>query len=71
MNMFRINEVEYSSVIKKFRSISRMHEHDFVSIMNEGQKSIICLTCGFLYCGKCGKLVTIHNRNYLQHNVYN
>lgn len=41
--MFRINEVEYSSVIKKFRSISRMHEHDFVLIMNEGQKSIILL----------------------------
>jgi hypothetical protein len=35
-----------------------LHEHDFVSTrIQDEQKSIICLTCGSLYCEKCGKLV--------------
>jgi hypothetical protein len=45
-----------------FRNDDRtsIHEHDFMSIRTkkeEEQKSIICLTCGTLYCEKCGKLV--------------
>jgi hypothetical protein len=52
-----------SGIIKKFRNDDRtsIHEHDFMSIRakkeEEEQKSIICLTCGTLYCEKCGKLV--------------
>jgi len=39
---------------------------------SEAEKSIICLTCGLLYCEKCGKLlVTTHDKNYMQHNSYN
>lgn len=35
-----------------------LHEHDLVSTRTQnGQKSFICLTCGSVYCEKCGKLV--------------
>jgi hypothetical protein len=37
--------------VNGFRSLTRIHEHDFV-----GEKaSIICSTCGLRYCEKCGK----------------
>ena len=65
--MFRIHD-DSSSII--------IHEHDFVSIRtkeeDKEQKSIICLTCGSLYCESCGKLLlTVHGKNYMQHNLYN
>ena len=35
-----------------------LHEHDLVSTRTQNeQKSFICLTCGSIYCEKCGKLV--------------
>jgi hypothetical protein len=35
-----------------------LHEHDFVSTRTQNeQKSVVCLTCGSIYCEKCGKLV--------------
>ena len=71
--MVRINEVECDSIIREFRNDTRIHEHDFISIIGKEEKSIICLTCGSLYCEKCGKLlVTTHGKNYMQHNnLYN
>jgi hypothetical protein len=59
-------------IIKEFRACTRIHEHDFISIKTEKEHtSIICLTCDSLYCGKCGKLLTIIDQNYMQNNVYN
>jgi hypothetical protein len=71
--MVQINEVEDDSIIREFRNDTRIHEHDFISIIGKEEKSIICLTCGSLYCEKCGKLlVTTHGKNYMQHNnLYN
>jgi endonuclease IV len=78
--MFRINDDRSSNgIIKESRNDSSsiiIHEHDFVSVRvkeeEKEQKSIICLTCGSLYCEKCGKLLlTIHRKNYMQHNLYN
>jgi hypothetical protein len=54
--MFSINEG--SSISGEFRNDSRIHEHDFISVgAEEKEKSIICKTCGLVYCEKCGKLV--------------
>ena len=36
----------------QLRNLTRIHEHDFVW----KKASIICSTCGFRYCEKCGKL---------------
>ena len=76
--MFRINDYSSSnSIIKEFRNDSSIiiHEHDFVPIRakeEEKQKSIICLTCGSLYCEKCGKLLvsttTISDKKLVQHS---
>jgi hypothetical protein len=62
-----------NTVIKEFRAHTRIHEHDFISVKTEkGQTAtIICLTCGSLYCRKCGKLLTITDQNYMQNNIYN
>jgi hypothetical protein len=67
--MFPINED--SSISEEFRNDSTIHEHDFISVGTEQEKSIICITCGSLYCEKCGKLVTISEKNYMQQNIYN
>jgi hypothetical protein len=70
--MFEINEVDGDGIIAEFRNDTRIHEHDFISIGGKEQKSTICLTCGSLYCEKCGKLlVTHHDKNYMKHNIYN
>jgi hypothetical protein len=54
---------EDSSIIREFRNDARIHEHDFILIRGKEKKSIICLTCGSLYCEKCGKLlVTTHDK---------
>jgi hypothetical protein len=58
-------------LVEEFRNDSRIHEHDFISVGAEEQKSIICITCGSLYCEKCSKLLTITGKNYIQHNIYN
>jgi hypothetical protein len=76
--MFRIIEDStVKSIVKEFgnNSSSKIHEHDFVSIRTkedkEQPKSIICLTCASVYCEKCGKLVTLSEKNYMQYNLYN
>jgi hypothetical protein len=59
-------------IIREFRTGTRIHEHDFISTKSEKElTTIICITCGSLYCGKCGKLVTIIDQNYMQNNIYN
>ena len=59
-------------IIGEFLNHTKLHEHDFMLIRKEKeQTSIICLTCGALYCGKCGKALTIFDQNYIQHNIYN
>ena len=60
-------------VIREFRTGTRIHEHDFISVKNKkGQAPIIiCCICGLVYCEKCGKLVITYNKNYMQHNTYN
>jgi hypothetical protein len=58
--MFSVNGLEdnnNTTVIKEFRNNTRIHEHDFITIRTEKETSIICSTCGLLYCEKCGKLV--------------
>lgn len=55
--MFPINED--NGINEEFINDSRIHEHDFISVGAKEEKSIICITCGSLYCEKCGKLVTI------------
>ncbi|MGC2426899.1 MAG: hypothetical protein WA421_07680 [Nitrososphaeraceae archaeon] len=70
--MVRINEVKSDSILREFKNDIRIHEHDFISIRGKEEKSIICLTCGSLYCEKCGKLlVTTHDKKYMQHTIYN
>ena len=34
-----------------------LHEHDFNSVYIAGKRIFRCLTCGSLYCERCGKLV--------------
>jgi hypothetical protein len=59
-------------IVKEFRTSTRIHEHDFISIKTEKEHtSIICCICGSIYCEKCGKLVMIYDINYMQHNMYN
>ena len=50
--MVQINEVECDTIIREFSNDIRIHEHDFISIRGKEEKSIICLTCGSLYCEK-------------------
>jgi hypothetical protein len=58
--------------IKELRIPTRIHEHDFISIKaKKEQTSIICCICGCAYCEKCGKLVMVYDKNYMQHNIYN
>ena len=50
--MFSVERLEDNIVDEK------IHEHDFISIKTEKETtSIICSTCGLLYCKKCGKAV--------------
>jgi hypothetical protein len=60
-------------IIKEFINHTRIHEHDFISIRTEKERisSFICITCGSHYCKKCGKLVTISDKGYMQYNTYN
>ena len=60
-------------IIKEFIIGSRIHEHDFISVKAKSEQGsiIICSICGLVYCEKCGKLVTIYNKNYMQHNIFN
>ena len=43
--------------VKELKSRVRTHEHDFISSRTESESSLVCSTCGLLYCEKCGKLV--------------
>jgi hypothetical protein len=58
-------------IVKEFRSRTIIHEHDFITIRTGKETSIICLTCGSFYCKRCGKLVTISDKSYMQNNIYN
>jgi hypothetical protein len=76
--MYPVNGLEDNNnnnktvIITEFRTHTRIHEHDFISIKTKkGQTAIICCICGSVYCAKCGKLVTIPDKNYMQHGSYN
>jgi len=43
--------------VKELKNHNRAHEHDFITSRTESESSLICLTCGLLYCEVCGKLV--------------
>ena len=60
-------------IIRKFRTGTRIREHDFMSVKAKKEQAsiIICLTCNSLYCGKCGKSLIIIDQNYMQNNIYN
>jgi hypothetical protein len=49
-----INDIVF---LKEFSNHTRIHEHDFITIKAEEKPSLICSTCGLLYCEKCGKSV--------------
>ncbi|MFL6340303.1 MAG: hypothetical protein ACJ72U_02005 [Nitrososphaeraceae archaeon] len=76
--MYPVNGLEDNNnnnktvIIKEFRTRTRIHEHDFISIKTEKEHtSIICCICGSVYCAKCGKLVMIYDKNYMRYNIYN
>ena len=52
-------------IIREFRTGSRIHEHDFISVKTKKEQApiIICSICSLVYCEKCGKLVTTYNKN--------
>ena len=55
-----------TSGIKELKIRTRIHEHDF----HRNRICIICLTCGLLYCEKCGKLVLRTFRSGLKLQFY-
>jgi hypothetical protein len=60
--MLIIDDYRDNSISKEFKNNGNsrlIHEHDFEPIKSkEGkQKSIICLTCGLLYCEIFGNLI--------------
>jgi hypothetical protein len=67
------NTTSNTVIIREYRTGSRIHEHDFISvkIKKDQASTIICSICGLVYCEKCGKLLTIYDKNYMQYNVYN
>jgi len=73
LNGLEDNSNDNNAIIKEFRAHRRIHEHDFISVETEKEKTstIICCICGSIYCGKCGKLVMIHDKNYMQYDIYN
>ena len=60
-------------IIREFRTGTRIHEHDFISVKTKEDQGpiVICSICGLIYCEKCGKLMTRYDKNYMQHNIYN
>ena len=60
-------------IIREFRTGNRIHEHDFISVKTKKEQAsiIVCSICSHVYCEKCGKLVTIYDKNYMHHNTYN
>jgi len=43
----------------------RIHEHDFICLVTEKETSsstMMCSTCGLIYCDKCGKSVMRHGK---------
>jgi hypothetical protein len=59
-------------IICELLNHTKLHEHDFKLIRSEKeQTSIICSICGLVYCEKCGKLVMIYGKSYMQKSVYN
>jgi hypothetical protein len=64
-----MDDYSKNSIIKELINNTRstiIHEHDFVPINLKGEekpKSVICLTCGFLYSEKSGKLIASATEN--------
>ena len=64
--------VSNKRIIEKFLNHTKLHAHDFKLIRSEKeQTSIICSVCGLVYCEKCGKLVMMYGKSYMQKSVYN
>jgi hypothetical protein len=74
--MLITDDCNYNSLTNElnFGSDIIVHEHDFgdTKINEYMQKLIICLTCGLLYCEKCGKLLvptaTTNDKKVVRHN---
>jgi hypothetical protein len=47
-----INDVVF---FKQLSKTTKIHEHDFITFEAEEKPSLICSTCGLLYCEICGK----------------
>jgi hypothetical protein len=58
---------------KSSNHTTKLHEHDFMLTRNEEAQTsiIICCICDLVYCEKCGKLIMICGKSYMQKNVYN
>ena len=67
------NSSNNAVIIGESRNGTRIREHDFISVKAKRQQEsiIICSVCGLVYCEKCGKLVIIYHKNYMQYNTYN
>ena len=67
--MFRAGDCSSNRIIKELINNTRskiIHEHDFVPINLKGEEkpnSVICLTCGFFYSEKSGKLIASATKN--------
>ena len=67
--MFRAGDRSSNRIIKELINNTRstiIHEHDFVPINLKGEEkpsSVICLTCGFFYSEKSGKLIASATKN--------
>ena len=72
VNGLKDNNNSNTVIIREFITNTRIHEHDFIPIKTDKeQTAIICSICGLIYCEKCGKLVMIYDKDYMQRNVYN
>jgi hypothetical protein len=71
--MLPVNELESNNnhILGEFLHHTKIHEHDFVIRTEKEQTSIICCICGLVYCEKCGKLIMMHDKSYMYHNIYN
>jgi hypothetical protein len=69
--MLESDLIEKIDVNAKDRYLSKhtiiLHEHDFISADMDEKRIIRCLTCGLLYCERCGKLL-LSNKSAKYHS---
>ena len=61
---YRLANIGNKHLIGGITNHFRIHEHDFICLVTEKETSstMICSTCGLIYCDKCGKSVMRHGK---------